>query len=68
MHMINLLNVESKHLIWLGNEIMKNYKYAIKLDVGYASKITNKNHMTKLKELYADGSYWINDGWLICKI
>jgi hypothetical protein len=36
---------------------MKNYKYAIKLDVGYASKITNKNHMTKLKELYADGSY-----------
>ena len=53
------------YLIKLNDEILKNYKHVIKLNAKNNSKITNINHMTKLKVLCAFGSCGINNRGII---
>jgi len=52
----NLYYIDMKYLSKLDDNILQNYKFATKLYAGYNPKITNVNHMTKLKELNANGN------------
>ena len=56
IHVTDLSNVkDTKYLYRHDDATIRNYKYAIKSDANNNSKITNINHMTKLKELCAYG-------------
>ena len=56
----DLLNIDYKYRLKLDDKILKNYSDIIKLCANYNTKITDINHMTKLKVLHAYGQ-WRNN-------
>jgi len=61
----DLYSIDKKYLYKLNDKIIKKYKHVTKLHTGYNSKITNINHLTKLKVLCAHGISGLNDGIII---
>jgi len=59
IHITDLFDIEHKYLYKLDDDILLNYKFAVKLDAHNNHKINHINHMTKLKVLDASGFYGI---------
>ena len=57
--------IHVKDLFNLNNDVLKNYKYVVKLYACNNIKITNINHMAKLKELDASCDCGIGDGGIL---
>ena len=53
IHVINLFDIKLRYHSGLNNKISKNYSHIVKLNAINNSKISNVNHMTKLKESQA---------------
>ena len=62
LYIYDLINIDNKYLELLKNSILQQYKFrfVVKLNAKYSSKITNVSFMKNLKELNAEGYYGIN--------
>ena len=61
IHMTDLFGIDNKYLVRLDDNILSNYKFAVRLCARNNPKITHINHMTNLKELNAGGKCGIDN-------
>ena len=57
IYITDLFNIHRKYLIRLDDDILKNYKCVVKLSLGPCSKVTQIQHIKKLRELNASGCH-----------